>query len=561
MRTSPDRAATALAGSVLAAPRQPEARARARATPQRPFFALLSAALLAALAFRLFLLSRYYVTPDADQTILGLMARHIQAGERPVFYWGQPYTGAAEAYLTAVLFAAFGQSDWLLHAAPLAASLAFVAATCTLAWRLYGMGVATLCALYLAFAPILLIEWGFWAGSGYLEMMALGSAALLLALPPRGRVPHRWFRLPIAWFCLGLALWIQPSAIFYALAVLAVLAGRILAVLRSPRLWAAGLALASLSLVACALGAAPLLIYNLQHRGETLTFLTTRDTAHSLGIATVGARALLWTGPILLGLIPPTTDRLYLYRFLSGHLALYGLALGLVLLLLMRGALLWRPLVARLRTVVLTRPAPDLGLLVLLIVMPAAFLTSSWGAELWSSSQPRYLLPLYAALPPIVRGCLPARPRRLHWALAALAALSLVAADTWVNTATFAREDLRPLAHLLEARGVAAVYGDYWTVYPLAFESEERIVAVPVKDDLSRGYTRYSPYLRRAAESEHYAWVVASGSARERAVVRCLGRRHSRYRRLIWHDQTIYDAITHGAFPWWTGGRCTLTPP
>ena len=115
--------------------------------------------LLAGLAFRLYLLGRFYTIPDADQTILALMARHVQHGELPVFYWGQPYTGAGDAYLSAALFAIFGQHDALIHVPALLGSMAFVALSSVLAWRLYGPAVAVLCALYLGIAPALLIDW------------------------------------------------------------------------------------------------------------------------------------------------------------------------------------------------------------------------------------------------------------------------------------------------------------------------------------------------------------------------------------------------------------------
>ena len=39
---------------------------------------------------------------DPDEAVVALMAKHIREGrERPVFYYGQPYLGAMEAYLVA----------------------------------------------------------------------------------------------------------------------------------------------------------------------------------------------------------------------------------------------------------------------------------------------------------------------------------------------------------------------------------------------------------------------------------------------------------------------------
>ncbi|HWE62108.1 MAG TPA: hypothetical protein VHB98_10380 [Chloroflexota bacterium] len=527
-----------------------------------PLRMTLLAVIAAASAFRWYLLLRYYVTPDADQTIVGLMARHVLLGERPIFYWGQPYTGAPEAYLTAGLFGLVGQSDVLLHIVPLAASVAFVVVTCVLAWRLYGPGIAALTGLYLSAAPILLMEWSAWAGSGYLEMMALGTAALLLVLPaPMGQPNRSWWRVPAAFFLLGLAAWIQPSAIFYALGVLALLVGRAWAVARAPRRWLSGLALSLCALAALAVGMLPMLIFNVQHQGQTVSYLLQRDTATSLSTLTVFSRALLWSGPIVLGLIPPTTDRTYLSRFLLDHYAMYGIALFVVLALLFRGLSLWRAVWARVRTVFTQHPAPDLGLIVLLAGLLVGFLSSSWGAEQWSGSQPRYLLPLYTAVPLILRAALPRRPRAWHWTLAALALIALCAGNLFTNSTTFGREDLRPLARLLQARGITAVYGDYWTVYPIIYESEERIAGVATNDDLARGYNRRLMYLQAAASSSHFAWVVATGSARQRAVLACFQRLHSRYGVVIWRDQTIYDRPTGRAFPYWNGGRCPLISP
>lgn len=515
----------------------------------------MAAALVAAAVFRAYLLSRYYVVPDADQSILGLMARHVTHGERPVFYWGQPYTGSAEAYLTGALFALFGQSDALLHLAPLAASLAFVALTMTLAWRLYGVGVAALCGCYLVFAPALLIDWSMWAGSGYLEAMALGAAALLLALPgrPSGRT-HTWLRLPAAWFLLGVAIWVQPIAGYYVLAVLASLAGPFLAVVRAPDRWPAGAALAVLCLAALAAGAAPLLQFNLAHGGATLDFLTKRTT--HLDTLTTLSRALLWAGPVLIGLAPPTTDRAYFARFLLDHWILYGVSLFALLAALARGLLLWRAVWSRLRTLLSRVPARDVGLVVLLGAVLIGFLTSSWGAEQWSGSQPRYLLPVYTALPLIVRALLPLRPSGRHWAAAALAAVALCAGTVYVNATAFPREDLGPLAGTLRSHGITALYGDYWLVYPVIYESEEYLSGAAVNDDLSKGRNRYSPYLRAAAASRNYAWVVQTGSARQRSVLACLTLLHSRFSEFTWRDQTIYDRPTGRAFPWWNGGRC-----
>jgi hypothetical protein len=70
---------------------------------------------------------------SSDEAVPGLMARHIlTAHELPVFYWGQDYFGAAEAYLIAGLFWSFGFWPWLVFVPAVLASCALILLT----WRL-----------------------------------------------------------------------------------------------------------------------------------------------------------------------------------------------------------------------------------------------------------------------------------------------------------------------------------------------------------------------------------------------------------------------------------------
>src|SRR6266542_4469881 len=92
---------------------------------------LLALALLttASLAARVLVL-RLHDELNADEALPGLMALHIAAGQEwPVFYYGQHYFGAAEAYLLAGLFRLWGFRPWLLYAPPVAASTLLVPAT------------------------------------------------------------------------------------------------------------------------------------------------------------------------------------------------------------------------------------------------------------------------------------------------------------------------------------------------------------------------------------------------------------------------------------------------
>ena len=52
---------------------------------------------------------------NSDEAVVGLMARHILAGERPIFFYGQAYMGSLDAYLVAAGFAVFGAQIWVIR--------------------------------------------------------------------------------------------------------------------------------------------------------------------------------------------------------------------------------------------------------------------------------------------------------------------------------------------------------------------------------------------------------------------------------------------------------------
>jgi hypothetical protein len=54
--------------------------------------------------YKLVLLAFGAVPFNGDEAIVALMARHILQGERPVFFYGQAYLGATDAWLAALSF-------------------------------------------------------------------------------------------------------------------------------------------------------------------------------------------------------------------------------------------------------------------------------------------------------------------------------------------------------------------------------------------------------------------------------------------------------------------------
>src|SRR5262245_9023309 len=75
------------------------------------------------IALRLTLAALGWPATDSDESTFGLMALHInERGARPIFFYGQSYMGALEAYLAAGAFRLFGPSLFALRLSTIALS-------------------------------------------------------------------------------------------------------------------------------------------------------------------------------------------------------------------------------------------------------------------------------------------------------------------------------------------------------------------------------------------------------------------------------------------------------
>src|SRR5262245_36211469 len=147
------------------------------------------ALLVVAAVYRVVLVVRGWPALDSDEAIIGLMARHILQGERPIFFWGQNYMGAFQAYFVAPFFAVFGSSVVTLHLSILLLILGFLAALYFVARAAYGPVVGILTLAWLAIGPALSLARELDTIGGYQEMLLL-SALIVLGVWDRLRRPE-----------------------------------------------------------------------------------------------------------------------------------------------------------------------------------------------------------------------------------------------------------------------------------------------------------------------------------------------------------------------------------
>ncbi|HSR47598.1 MAG TPA: hypothetical protein VLL77_06365, partial [Anaerolineales bacterium] len=147
------------------------------------FWAAVVTVLLAAAGFRAVLLWHGAFPFNADEAVVGLMARHVLQGDLPIFFYGQAYLGSLDALLVAAGFAVSGPSVLVIRVVQVAIYLATILTTMLLT-REIGLPTRTsaVAGLLLAVPPVLVTLYTTVSLGGYGEALLLGSLILLVTL-------------------------------------------------------------------------------------------------------------------------------------------------------------------------------------------------------------------------------------------------------------------------------------------------------------------------------------------------------------------------------------------
>jgi hypothetical protein len=496
----------------------------------------LLALLLGALGvgYRIVLLAGHAPLSNSDEATMGLAALHIaQGADWPVWFYGQHYMGALEAYAAAPLVWIAGPTVLALRVVTLACYAVFLWCAYRLTRLLYSPWLAVLTVGLLALGADRVVRDQLIAGGGYPEVLPLGAGALLLALLlGLGRL-----RRPLVGFAgfgllLGLAFWddwlIAPYALV-AVAVLVVGCGRRL--LGAPALLALGGAV---------LGALPALVFNVRHP-EDNSFAVYRHLSGGLHPVPLGGRlhggvgigVALANGGCQPGHCGPGQG-----AGSWGYLALLLVALALAVAgLLGAGRRPPRPghprrpsgadrlllvgrlglALAALATVALYVRNPGAALDPLETARYLSPMQISLAAALW----PLWLAarPLGAALARRAGGAEPARGALAVAGAAGVALLVLAATMVWATVGAARRipqtradqHRLGVLTATLERLGEHDVYSEYWTCNRIVYATRERVACATINEWLYRGQDRLLEIRQRVDHAAHVAYVAPAG--------------------------------------------------
>lgn len=251
--------------------------------------------LLLAILLRLVLAARAWPLINSDEATLGLMADDIRwHGAHPVFFYGQQYMGALQAYLTVPVFAVFGPTVLALHILTTLQFALFALALYAFTRAVYSPPVAWLTLAILAFGPPSSLFFELRAGAGTQDTLVLGALLLWLTLARLRHPQRRRARLALD-IGIGLAAGLAVWGDFLILPFVATCVGALaVASLRRARSAPGSQRLRDNILhplaggLAFLLGAAPLLAANIASRGATFA-----QALSKTGVSTAGAHPAL----------------------------------------------------------------------------------------------------------------------------------------------------------------------------------------------------------------------------------------------------------------------------
>ena len=149
---------------------------------QQCYVLLMLGLVVLATALRIALISHNWPVTNSDEAIMDLMALHVAyRGEYPIFFYGQGYMGAIQAYVGALLFHIFGVSIFSVRLGLVLMYALFLIGMYYLTSLLYTRSFALCVVGLLSFGSSDLLTMQVFANGGYAETRVFGVFIALMA--------------------------------------------------------------------------------------------------------------------------------------------------------------------------------------------------------------------------------------------------------------------------------------------------------------------------------------------------------------------------------------------
>lgn len=474
--------------------------------------------LLLALAFKLAFLLADVFPFNSDEAVVALMARHILQGEKPIFFYGQAYMGSLDSWLVAPGFLIFGEQVWVIRAVQTGLYLGVIYTTILIGRRVFGSEkIALLAGLLLAIPTVNMTLYTTVSLGGYGEALLLGNLILLTSFALGERLKQGQFTKIVWHFGLwgllaGVGLWANGLTLVYTAPAGLYLFWRLFVprpVFGFGRTYKPLLGI----LGGFLLGALPWWVYAIQHGlGGLLSELlggavAVENVSWLLRIGAHLVNLVLLGSTVLFGMRPPWDVTWLVMPLLPVALLFWCAVLGSI---------------SRFFKTTAEKRAEAAVLLGVMLVLLAAFILTSFGID----PSGRYFLPMTIPLVLFAGWMISTQVKdRTASGLLMIAILFYQGLGTWqvaVRPPYLTTQFYAPsvvdhsyddeLAAFLEESGETRGYTNYWVTYPLAFQTQEKLIftpALPYHPDMR--YTprddRYAPYREIVAKSERVAYI------------------------------------------------------
>ncbi len=536
-------------------------------------------AIALATTIRIALIGLGWQTTNSDEGTMGLMALHIAYhGELPIFFYGQSYMGALEAYIGAVLFHIFGPSLFSLRLGLVLLFDLFLLAMYLLIRLLYTEKLALATIFLLCFGSIETFTRQLKAVGGALETLLFGALTLLLASwlaisysrdDPTINRKRRVVAYGGLGCAIGLGLWSHMLVLpFVAMALL------LLILFCHGELLTPATLFLILGLI---IGLFPLIAFKLEYPAQDFIKKllqlqsmggTTTVLGHSFGDQMLGS--ILVSIPMATGASPvcavsavpgqwrrQTSCMLFQGCWGVGFLLLLTIAIVFAVRDLRQWHKVFKPLFPPDERQSIVRHTARLAILGSAGLTLLAYISSPAPALVPVTSA-RYLVGLLIAFPailwPLWSGARIVRPLPLSFATIGAVlkrGLLLFVSLTFLfgTFSVFARahsdqivtQGQYKLIDELLRMHVTRIYSDYWMCDRIIFQSDERIICSVVNENLQPGQNRYPPYRLIVQNDAQAAYLLPLGSPQALTFAQKMMHSGTHYASLMLDNYILYQ--------------------
>ncbi len=533
-----------------------------------PTIKIVSILIIIAIAFRIILLLGGVFPFNSDEAVVGLMAKHILMGERPIYFYGQAYMGSLDAYLVAAGFLIFGTKVWVIRFIQLILLIATLCTTALLAYILFRSGISTIYSVaFMVFPTINFTLYTSVSLGGYGEALLIGNLILITGLKISfdnkscishvDRTPH-YLMTGILGFLVGIGLWTSGLTLVYSIPVIVFLMYKSIMNNRAcngKNDYREYISLIVL-IIGGIIGALPIGLYSID-QGVGVLIKEFFGSTMAIEKSPIYIRSIHHLGyffifgiPVILGFRPPWEIKWIMIPVMPFVLAFW-----------MGVTVFWMRKIIRKNE----QRIMYLMLFSILAIIFIGFVFTSFGTD----PTGRYFLPFNIILA-IVGGefiRIVIKKRAIQVLIVGIVGLYNcfgVVNCAWQNplglTTQFDpktnvdKSKMEELISFLEETGEHYGYTNYWVAYPLAFQSKETIIyipALPYHQDLhySNRDDRYPPYAEMVKNAKKIAYITSRNPQLEIHLVSMFHERGVSYKTKHIGDYLIYYDLSNRVDP------------